>query len=348
MSSTPASSSLKRLARKVARPVSSPIDGRVADINRRVEDASQRAQGVSDRVDELGRNVTEQLASLAKSTTEATSYVGLELRRLFDGMQELSAGALEDRYRERLAAARDMRLEGLDAHLAALINHACGHTGFAAQGELWFNQPVVIELGAGEARLSAVNERIVELPFAMSALARISPGARVLDIGSAESTLPLSLASLGYQVTAIDPRPLPYAHPNLTAVASRFEEYPVPEDPFAAAFLISTVEHIGLPAYGLPLYGDGEPGVGADRELVIRLRDMLAPDGLLVLTTPYGARAVDELQRRYDDAALGALLEGWELVERRVVTRRDKLVWMTETDGPSDQAGVVMVLATPA
>jgi hypothetical protein len=348
VSSSPDSSSLKRLARKVARPVTSPIDGRVADINRRVEGAGQRAQGVGDRVDELGRNLTEQLGSLAKSTTEATSYVGLELRRLVDGIQELSADALEDRYRERLEAARNMRLEGLDAHLAALINIATGHTGFAAQAELWFNQPVAVELTAGDARLSAVNERIVEVPFAMSALARLSPGARVLDIGSAESTLPLSLASLGYQVTSIDPRPLPYAHPNLTSVASRLEEYPVPEDPYAAVFLISTIEHVGLPAYGLPLYGDGEPGHGADRDFVNRVGEMLAPEGVLVLTTPYGVRAVDEFQRTYDDAALSALLEGWDVVERRVVTRRDKLVWMAETDGPSDRPGVVMVLATLA
>jgi len=348
VSSTPNSSSFKRLARKVARPVTSPIDGRVADINRRVDGASERAQGVGERVDGLERRLTEQLGSFTKTSTEATSYVGVELRRLVDATQEMSAAALEERYREQLAAAQTMRLEGLDGDLAGLINHATGHTGFAAQAELWFNQPVTIELKAGAARLTAVNERIVELPFAMSALARVAPGARVLDIGSAESTFPLSLASLGYEVTAIDPRPLPYAHPNLNAVAARFEEFPVPDDRFAAVFLISTIEHVGLPAYSLQVYGDREPGAGADRDLVKRVREMLAEDGLLVLTTPYGPQAVDDFQRTYDDAALTALLDGWHVVERRVVTRRDKLVWMAETDGQSDQAGVVMVLATPA
>ena len=45
-------------------------------------------------------------------------------------------------------------------------------------------------------------------------------GARILDIGSAESTFPLSAASLGYRVTAIDQRPLAYSHPNLESHAT--------------------------------------------------------------------------------------------------------------------------------
>ena len=54
-------------------------------------------------------------------------------------------------------------------------------------------------LSAGTATAMQVTERIVEVPFAMAALSRLEPGARILDIGSAESTFPLSAASLGYR-----------------------------------------------------------------------------------------------------------------------------------------------------
>ena len=130
----------------------------------------------------------------------------------------------------------------------------------------------------------------------------VKPGARILDVGSAESTFPLSAASLGYKVTAIDPRPLPYSHPNLESHAARFEEWDAPSERFAAAFLISTIEHVGLRAYGERAYGSTEHGEGADLELINRVRELLAPDGILVLTTPYGQRVdTTELERIYDE-----------------------------------------------
>lgn len=234
-------------------------------------------------------------------------------------------------------------------NLPRYFNHAAGHRGFVAQAELWFNPPVTVELSAGQARLAVVNERIVEVPFAMAALARVAPPARILDIGSAESTFPLSAASLGYQVTAIDPRPLPYSHPNLDSVARRFEDWQGPSGSFAAAFLISTIEHVGLPVYGMSTFGDADPATGADVAMLNRLSELLAHDGLLVLTTPYGPGGVDDFQRVYDDESLAKLLDGWTTLERRVVTRRDDVVWQPdgEEEAQLGRAGVVMILATP-
>jgi hypothetical protein len=349
---------LKRLARRFARPITSPIDGRVADINRRVGDADQRirAEGeiLQGQLGQLDVALSAAIGSYARASTEATSYVGLELRELAgtvrdlgETAREIQAAVQQDYYRGRLDRARYAPLQELDQDLATLLNHATGHLGFAAQAELWFNPPVTIELSAGGARLAVVNERIVEVPFAMAALARLAPPARILDIGSAESTFPLSAASLGYQVTAVDPRPMPYAHPNLESVAGRFEDWPGPSGSFAAAFLISTIEHVGLPAYGVGAYGDADPGAGADLALLDRLRELLADDGLLVLTTPYGPGGVDDFQRTYDDESLSALLADWNVLERRVVTRRDDLVWLAGAPQDPAAAGVVMILATP-
>ena len=150
-------SPLKRVARRFAGPALSPIDGRVADINRRIEHA---------------RVSTERsVEAFAQSTSETCSYVGDELRRLND-----------------LLSSREEALRGSDA-----------------QSGLWY-----------------MDERIVEIPFALAALGRLPRGARVLDIGGADSVFPISAASLGYRVTSIGPSPMAYVasqsgEPNLTA-----------------------------------------------------------------------------------------------------------------------------------
>ena len=72
--------------------------------------------------------------------------------------------------------------------------------------------------------VSTVHERIVEVPYAFRALSGLAPGSRVLDVGSAESTVALSLAALGYRVTALDLRPYPFEHPLLEVVAAPLEE----------------------------------------------------------------------------------------------------------------------------
>jgi 2-polyprenyl-3-methyl-5-hydroxy-6-metoxy-1,4-benzoquinol methylase len=337
---------LKELARRLARPVTSPIDGRVADINSRVDNTTRR-------VDRLETAVS----TFAEAATESTSYVGVELSRIGGLLESLDRTTHDFRqpnldwyHRRRLAEALDQPLEQLDADLANVLNHAAGHRGPAARANLWFNAPVTVELGEGQARLAAVNERIVEVPFAMMALARLASGASILDVGSAESTFPLSAASLGYRVTAVDPRGLPYGHPNLEVVAGRFEDLSTPEQRFDAVFLISTIEHVGLPAYGITPRGEVDPGRGADRELLARIRSqLLIDDGLLVITTPYGERSVDDFERTYDDEALERLLAGWTIVERRAAARHGDLIWEELGErGTVEEDGVVMIVATPA
>jgi hypothetical protein len=341
-------SRLKRLARRFAKPVTSPIDGRVDDITRRIEtvrmQTDQDVAAVRQRLDQLAVAVGDY----ATATTESQTFVGVELRRLEETLRDAQMRLADQHYRARLAAARDLPLSELDSDLAGAINHATGHRGFAAQAELWFNPPVTVELGVGGARLAGVNERIAELPFAMAALGQLTPPARILDIGSAESWFPLSAASLGHEVTAVDLRPLPYAHPNLTSFAGRFEDWEAPPDPFDAVFLISTIEHVGLGAYGDSAYGGAAPGRGADRDMLQRVRRLLADDGLVALTTPYGPAAVTELERVYDADSIAALLEGWNVVQRHEVFRQDDLTWATGAPPSVDARGVVMVLATPA
>jgi hypothetical protein len=353
------------------RPVTGPIDGRVADINRRVGDTrrlvEQHDDAMRGRVEELRGRVEElihsddatrgkveelshEMGTYATTATESNAYVGVEMRRLEDSLHVLE-GRLNARVDglviDRMNHAAEAPLKDLDGAMANLLNHASGHHGFAAERGLWFNPPVTVELSEAHARMASVNERIVEVPFAFSALARLEPPARVLEIGSAESTFALSVASLGYRVTAVDLHPLPYSHPNLKSIVGPFENWDPRSDSFDAAFLISTIEHFGLGAYGEPSDTDD-----ADRAAIARVATLLNDGGFMVLTTPYGRASVDRLERVYDEDALSELLQGWTVIDRRTVLRRDEWTWRPsdpETGADKDERhGVAMVIAVPA
>ncbi|HEY5198053.1 MAG TPA: class I SAM-dependent methyltransferase [Solirubrobacteraceae bacterium] len=373
-------STLKELARRLAKPVTSPLDGRVGDINRRVADTRATVEQRTASLEQAaahGRHAlaayADSVAAYARAATETNSFLGVELRRLDEAVRasvdsataaaasaERAAAAGEaaraaaveasnDGLGSRVARAAESPLDQVEAPLAQLIDLANGHTGYAAQADLWFMPPVLVQVGGGEARLSLVNERIVEVPFAMGALSRLAPAARIVDVGSTESTFALSAASLGFRVTAIDPRPLRYAHPNLETVRGRFEDWDPPADErFDAVFLISTVEHIGVGAYGQEAYGGTAIGEGADRAMVERVGELLAPGGLLVLTTPVGTPDIDEFERTYDSESLDRLLAGFEVLERCLATQTDQLTWVSGAGPGPGERGVAMVIATPA
>jgi hypothetical protein len=234
-------------------------------------------------------------------------------------------------------------LERLDAPRAAYLNWATGPHGYASQAGLWFNPPVPVQHNAGGVEVLLVNERIVEHPFVFGALAGLPEGARILDVGGSESTVGLSLASLGHRVTVVDPRPHPLRHPHLTHAACRLDELrePVPGARFDAAVVLSAVEHFGLEHYGVA-WSDPR----ADIDALARLRDLVAPGGLLVLTVPFAEHAtVDDFQRVYDEAGLRELLDGWDLRTSLRAGRIDRLTW--ELGAPSrERHGVALVVAT--
>jgi len=59
-----------------------------------------------------------------------------------------------------------------------------------------------------------------------------------------------------------------------------------------------------------------------------RLRGLVAPGGLLVLTVPFAEQpSADSFQRVYDEAGLRELLAGWEVRTSLRVGRTDRLTW---------------------
>jgi hypothetical protein len=220
-----------------------------------------------------------------------------------------------------IAGVVDGSVTEVDEGVAHLLNYAESHRGFAAQRNLWFNPPISLVYKVGDVQVAGANERVAEIPYALRALASLPQGARILDVGAAESTLAFSLASLGYPTTALDLRPYPLSHPDLDVVVGRIEEWDAALGPFDAIICLSTIEHVGLRAYG------GAPKVSADQVAMKRMRELLVSRGLLVLTAPVGRAASAVTERAYDRPALEALLEGWDVEDLTVVRQEDPTTW---------------------
>jgi hypothetical protein len=237
----------------------------------------------------------------------------------------------------------DVPLSELDAATAAFLNWAEGPDGFAAQAGLWFNPPVPVEHHEGRVDVLLVNERVVEQAYVFAAVG--TEPRRVLDVGGSESTVGLSFAALGHDVTIVDPRPLRIEHPRLTHVATRLEDMPGGAAPFDVAVALSAIEHFGLEHYGPGTAG--EAGAGrADLQAVDRVRSRLRTGGMLVLTVPIGEPSVDSFQRVYDLAGVRELLTGWNVLDLTVVRQTDRLTWVrAEPDDTDLRRGVAMAHA---
>jgi len=93
-----------------------------------------------------------------------------------------------------------------------------------------------------------INERIVEIPFVIQNIP-VSTDVKILDLGCMESSLPIHLASVGYNVIGVDMRPFPYSHPNFKFIEADIVNLPFPDEDFGAVSCVSTLEHIGLSFY---------------------------------------------------------------------------------------------------
>ena len=290
------------------------------------------------------RDVRTLVEADLDAATEAATVIGQGLTEV-RGIAEATEAAV-GRIEHTLAPeafrqlGEDGLVEDLDKTVARILNYASSHRGFAAQRNLWFNSPLSIIHEPGNVTVGNVNERIVEVAYAFRALAGVDPGATVLDIGASESTLSLSLASLGYEVTAIDPRPYPLEHPRLRVVVGGVEEWD-PGETFAAVLCISTLEHIGVGAYG-----QAKAAADADRAAIGQIHALTEPGGLLIVTVPFGRAAVDEFERTYDRARLERVLDGWVVEDFTIAEQVEPTAWVvTDSPGEADLSRVALVTA---
>jgi uncharacterized protein DUF268 len=321
---------------------------RVGEIEQRLDDAAEqtheqlaRLHASIDEVDRLARADLEM-------ATDATTLIGeavAEVSRVGSETLELVRTMRQGAVAASLEHLIDGTVDDLDAGVAHLLNYAESHQGFAAQRNLWFNPSVSLSYKNGDVAVGQVNERAVELAYVLRAFGEVRRGASVLDVGATESLLSLSLASLGYTVTALDPRPYPLSHPHLEVVVAEMQRWE-PNRTFDAVVCLSTIEHIGLGAYG-----EETDDERADILAMARIRACTAPGGLLVLTTPFGTARTDAFTRVYDRSRLNELLIGWDVADLTVARRESPTSWIVADDASEsddETESVALVTATRA
>lgn len=142
-----------------------------------------------------------------------------------------------------------------------------------------------------------MNERIIEYP---QVLRWIRPAGTVLDIGCVSSRLPLQLASLGYEVYGVDIDDYPLTHQNFHFFRHDVFRWSPPVQ-FDIVILLSTIEHMGLGAYG-ELKRDR-----ADHELVGRICSWMKPGGQILVSVPFGRPGLTRKHRIYGFSQLQEL-----------------------------------------
>ncbi len=196
------------------------------------------------------------------------------------------------------------------------------------RSNVWFNRPVRVVGTWRRARVADVNERIVEVPFAHAHVR----GRRVLDVGSSESLLALELASLGHEVTALDVRRYPLAHPCLRVATDDIRHTAFPAASFDTVLAVSTIEHVGLGFYGEAPDADG------DRRALREIHRLAAPDAAVVLTVPFGRAVTMPGHRVYDRRRLTALVDGFVLEEWLCCRREGPCTWTPVAAEEAEQA----------
>ena len=122
-------------------------------------------------------------------------------------------------------------------------------------------------------------------------------------------------------MTAVDLEALQwaYVHPRLTFMQGDILSLPLPKEHFNLVVNCSTVEHVGLAGR----YGVVVNRTDGDLEAMQRLRELMKPGGLMVLTIPIGQDAVfAPLCRVYGVRRLPWLLNGYT-VDKEVFWVKD-------------------------
>jgi hypothetical protein len=162
-------------------------------------------------------------------------------------------------------------------------------------------------------------DRDVEYSFIAAHMPN-GPG-KALDFGSGSSYMSLLAALRGFEVIALDlePQTFPWRHPGVRFIQGDLLELDLPTNHFDLIINCSTVEHVGL----VGRYSVTESRPDGDLEAMARLRELMKPSAIMLLTVPVGQDAVfAPLCRVYGKERLPRLLSGFVL-EREMFWVKD-------------------------
>jgi SAM-dependent methyltransferase len=184
--------------------------------------------------------------------------------------------------------------------------------------ETYFNVP----FNFYDAQVYFVNERIIEIPFVFTELAANKEKLKILDFGCSESWLAISLASMGHHVYGIDLRDYPWQHKNL--VFKKQNILALNETDFDVIIAVSSLEHVGLGAYG------EDHDENALKQVIDKLYKLLVNEGKLILTVPVGKPFTDHFMRSFtpDEIENLPISMGFSLEKSRFFQRIDHKQWL--------------------
>jgi SAM-dependent methyltransferase len=153
-------------------------------------------------------------------------------------------------------------------------------------------------------------DRDIEYSFIIANLPA-GPG-QALDFGSGASNLGLMAARRGFKTLAVDleAQTLYWKHPDVRFLKADLLSAHLPENCFDLVMNCSAIEHVGL----VGRYGVTEARLDGDLEVMDRLRSVLKPGGIMLLTIPCGRDAVFiPTHRVYGRERLPLLLRGYAI-----------------------------------
>lgn len=169
--------------------------------------------------------------------------------------------------------------------------------------------------------LSLEGDRAIEWSWVVANLPRQPCPA--LDVGCVHSALSAIAARLGHQVTAVDLLDIEYDMQGVTFLRGDINELDFGGQSFSVIINSSTIEHVGLAGR----YGAG-PREDGDILAMRRLRQLLTPTGIMILTVPLGIDAVfAPFHRVYGAKRLPLLLEGLKIRRQEYWTRDEGSRW---------------------
>jgi 2-polyprenyl-3-methyl-5-hydroxy-6-metoxy-1,4-benzoquinol methylase len=314
---------IKRVTRRLLTWYTRPLHQFHASVTRALEESTKALQSINGELQSLEHRHS-RLESMQQDYSE---FAQLE------GMQTL--------LQENIQYLKNQAMASVDSY-----------SGPKATAGLWFNEPIIIQYDdTGRPSWARTSERIIEKAWILRHLSGLPAGACILDLGSAESILPLELASNGFKVTAVDVRPYPLRHPNLHFLQGSITTAPLEPGSFDVAVLLSTIEHMGLGWYGDPV------GESVPEDTLTYIRKLLASGGTLLLTVPFGRPAITPLHRIFDLTSLTTLLRDFHIEVIEYGIKQDEKTWIAPasahdaavaTHDPLNSApgAVAMVVAT--
>lgn len=257
--------------------------------------------------EEMRSRLEEHLVELDALVTESLRRQSVEIESRWAERLEAALTQAESRWEQFLTQTNEEWKERLQHAEETAVNRELSHLGMIAQSGLFFNPPIHVNLCNGQGRVMGISERILEHIFVHNRLPRET--CRVLDLGSAESTNAIEMASLGFDVVGVDMRLLPLSHPNFQMVQANLADLPFADESFDLAVSLSTIEHVGLTWYG------NVDATTSDQAAIDEVSRVLKPGSKFIVTVPYGRAGETPVHRIYDRKGLENLFNKFTWTE---------------------------------